>query len=189
MPQVLPATGNRQEIRRGLTAPPPELFALDFTCAVLSGVLELAFSMAVGLFVDQLLPGQNWTLIVAASVVLLVTYLVNTGLMVVVNYWGHMLGINIETEMRRRSFRSPAEALISASTTTTRPGTWWRVSRKTWRRSGRSRAPRAGRLLHRHHDLHRRLCPHVLDQPDAGADHRGYRADQKPASAFVTAGE
>ena len=80
------------------------LFALDFTCAVLSGILELAFPMAVGLFVDQLLPGQNWTLIVAASVALLVTYLINTGLMVVVNYWGHMLGINIETEMRRRSF-------------------------------------------------------------------------------------
>ncbi|MCA9863229.1 MAG: hypothetical protein KC442_13725, partial [Thermomicrobiales bacterium] len=80
------------------------LFALDFTCAVLSGVLELAFPMAVGLFVDQLLPGQNWTLIVTAAVALLVTYLLNTGLMVVVNYWGHMLGINIETEMRRRSF-------------------------------------------------------------------------------------
>ncbi|MBL8130014.1 MAG: ABC transporter ATP-binding protein [Chloroflexia bacterium] len=80
------------------------LFALDFTCAVLSGILELAFPMAVGLFVDQLLPGQNWTLILIASVALLVTYLINTGLMVVVNYWGHMLGINIETEMRRRSF-------------------------------------------------------------------------------------
>ncbi|MFT4038639.1 MAG: ABC transporter transmembrane domain-containing protein, partial [Thermomicrobiales bacterium] len=80
------------------------LFALDFTCAVLSGVLELAFPMAVGLFVDKLLPGQNWSLILVASVALLITYLINTGLMVVVNYWGHMLGINIETEMRRRSF-------------------------------------------------------------------------------------
>src|SRR5688500_3864246 len=88
----------------GYYRPHRGLFALDFTCAVLSGVLELAFPMAVGLFVDQLLPGQNWTLIVVASVALLVTYLVNTGLMVVVNYWGHMLGINIETEMRRRSF-------------------------------------------------------------------------------------
>ena len=35
---------------------------------------------------------------------LLAIYLLNTGLMVVVNYWGHVLGINIETEMRRRSF-------------------------------------------------------------------------------------
>jgi ATP-binding cassette subfamily B protein len=98
--------GNRELVRKFAEYYRPHrgLFALDFTCAVLSGVLELAFPMAVGLFVDQLLPGQNWTLIVAASVALLVTYLVNTGLMVVVNYWGHMLGINIETEMRRRSF-------------------------------------------------------------------------------------
>lgn len=98
--------GNRELVRKFAEYYRPHrgLFALDFTCAVLSGVLELAFPMAVGLFVDQLLPGQNWTLIVVASAALLVTYLVNTGLMVVVNYWGHMLGINIETEMRRRSF-------------------------------------------------------------------------------------
>ena len=97
---------NRELIRRfsEYYRPHRGLFALDFTCAVLSGMLELAFPMAVGLFVDQLLPGQNWTLIVIALMALLVTYLINTGLMVVVNYWGHMLGINIETEMRRRSF-------------------------------------------------------------------------------------
>ena len=100
------SSGNRELIRKFAEYYRPHrgLFALDFTCAVLSGMLELAFPMAVGLFVDQLLPGQNWALILVASVALLVTYLVNTGLMVVVNYWGHMLGINIETEMRRRSF-------------------------------------------------------------------------------------
>ncbi|MCA9877542.1 MAG: ABC transporter ATP-binding protein, partial [Thermomicrobiales bacterium] len=98
--------GNLELIKRfsEYYRPHRRLFALDFTCAVLSGVLELAFPMAVGLFVDQLLPGQNWGLILVASLALLVTYLINTGLMVVVNYWGHMLGINIETEMRRRSF-------------------------------------------------------------------------------------
>ncbi len=37
--------------------PHRRLFALDFSCAVLSGVLELGFPMAVGLFVDELLPG------------------------------------------------------------------------------------------------------------------------------------
>ena len=31
-------------------------------------------------------------------------YVLNAGLLVVVTYWGHMLGINIETEMRRRAF-------------------------------------------------------------------------------------
>ncbi|MDF3152874.1 ABC transporter ATP-binding protein [Mesorhizobium sp. XAP10] len=80
------------------------LFALDFSCAVLAGLLELGFPMAVRTFVDQLLPRQDWTLIIIASAGLLVIYLLNTVLMAVVTYWGHMLGINIETEMRRKSF-------------------------------------------------------------------------------------
>ena len=80
------------------------LFLLDFGCAVVSGLLELGFPIAVKLFVDQLLPSGNWSLIVLASLGLLAIYLINAGLMVVVTYWGHMLGINIETEMRRKAF-------------------------------------------------------------------------------------
>ncbi|GAB1581876.1 ABC transporter ATP-binding protein [Phyllobacterium phragmitis] len=80
------------------------LFLLDFGCAVLSGLLELGFPMAIKAFVDHLLPGQDWALILLASAGLLMVYLVNTGLMAVVTYWGHMLGINIETEMRRKLF-------------------------------------------------------------------------------------
>lgn len=80
------------------------LFVLDFTCAVLSGVLELAFPVMAGLFVDRLLPGQDWRKIVLAVAGLLAVYLLNSLLMIVVTYWGHKLGISIETEMRRRSF-------------------------------------------------------------------------------------
>ena len=39
------------------------LFFLDFGCAVVSGLLELGFPMAVRTFVDRLLPGQDWSLI------------------------------------------------------------------------------------------------------------------------------
>jgi ABC-type multidrug transport system, ATPase and permease components len=80
------------------------LFVLDFSCAVLSGLLELGFPMAVKAFVDELLPSGQWSLIIAASVGLLAIYILNTGLMATVTYWGHMLGINIETEMRRQAF-------------------------------------------------------------------------------------
>jgi len=80
------------------------LFLIDFGSAIVSGLLELAFPIAVGAFVDKLLPGQDWTKIIIASAALLGMYVVNTGLLVVVNYWGHVLGINIETEMRRKSF-------------------------------------------------------------------------------------
>jgi ATP-binding cassette subfamily B protein len=80
------------------------LFILDFGCAIISGVLELGFPMAVKLFVDRLLLSHEWLLILLASAALLVIYAINTGLMAIVTYWGHMLGINIETDMRRAAF-------------------------------------------------------------------------------------
>ncbi len=84
--------------------PHRNLFLIDFSCAVLSGLLELAFPLAITNFVDKLLPSQNWALILGASAGLLAIYLLNTGLQFIVNYWGHVLGISIETEMRRRIF-------------------------------------------------------------------------------------
>ncbi|MDP4022814.1 ABC transporter ATP-binding protein [Methylobacterium sp. NEAU 140] len=80
------------------------LFLVDFGCAVLSGLLELGFPMAVKAFVDRLLPQQDWGLILLAAAALALIYVANAGLMVVVTYWGHVLGINIETEMRARAF-------------------------------------------------------------------------------------
>ena len=80
------------------------LLILDISCAIMAGLLELGFPMAVRAFVDQLLPTQDWALIVAATAALLAVYMANGGLMAIVTYWGHMLGVNIETEMRRKSF-------------------------------------------------------------------------------------
>jgi ATP-binding cassette subfamily B protein len=80
------------------------LFLLDFSCAVFAGLLELGFPMAVRGFVDLLLPSGDWALILAAAFGLLCIYLLSAGLQATVTYWGHMLGINIETDMRRKSF-------------------------------------------------------------------------------------
>ncbi|MCT4369510.1 ABC transporter ATP-binding protein [Yangia mangrovi] len=84
--------------------PHMRLFWLDFGSAVASGLLELAFPLAIAGFIDHLLPGGNWTLTLLAAVGLVVVYLINAGLMIVVTYWGHKLGINIETEMRSKAF-------------------------------------------------------------------------------------
>ena len=80
------------------------LFLLDFGCAIASGLIELGFPVAVTAFVDILLPKQDFWLIFLAAAGLFAAYVINSGLMVIVTYWGHMLGINIETEMRRRAF-------------------------------------------------------------------------------------
>ncbi len=58
----------------------------------------------MSLFVDQLLPSGNWPVITAAAGGLLLVYVVNAVLNYVVTYWGHMLGVNIETDMRQEAF-------------------------------------------------------------------------------------
>lgn len=84
--------------------PYKKLFFIDFFCAVFAGVLELAFPLVVNHFIDTLLPQGNWGLIAAASLGLLLIYVVSAGLHYVVTYWGHMLGINIESDMRSKLF-------------------------------------------------------------------------------------
>lgn len=93
-------------IRRFFTyyIPHKKLFALDFSSAVVVAVLELAFPLAVQWFIDDLLPGQNWSSIMWVSIGLLCLYLLSTGLQFIVNYFGHKLGINIETDMRQELF-------------------------------------------------------------------------------------
>ncbi|WLR94971.1 ABC transporter ATP-binding protein [Shinella zoogloeoides] len=84
--------------------PHRRLFALDFTSAVAAGLLELAFPVAVTLFIDRLLPTGQLDVIALAAVGLFLIYLLNAGLQVIVTYWGHMLGVRIEAEMRRKAF-------------------------------------------------------------------------------------
>lgn len=80
------------------------LFLLDFTCAVIAALLELGFPLAVNQVVDKLLPTENWSWIVWACLGLLAIYVVNMVLHFIVTYWGHKLGINIETDMRKKMF-------------------------------------------------------------------------------------
>ncbi|NBD27837.1 ABC transporter ATP-binding protein [Paenibacillus glycinis] len=84
--------------------PYKKLFYLDFFSAILAGFLELGFPVAVNQFIDKLLPGKDWSLIAWACAGLLFIYMLNAFLNYVVTYWGHMLGINIETDMRRKLF-------------------------------------------------------------------------------------
>lgn len=84
--------------------PYKRLFFLDFCCAIVAALLELAFPVAVNRVIDKLLPGKDWGLIVTACLALFFFYLINTGMQYIVTYYGHMLGLNIETDMRRDLF-------------------------------------------------------------------------------------
>ncbi|QIL45744.1 ABC transporter ATP-binding protein [Vagococcus coleopterorum] len=81
--------------------PYKKLFILDFGCATIAAVLELAFPIVVNQVIDKIMPQKNWTLIIVACLSLLFFYMVNTVLQYIVVTFGHKLGVNIETDMRR----------------------------------------------------------------------------------------
>lgn len=85
--------------------PHKRLFFIDFSGAIVVAVLELAFPLVVQWFIDTLIPGGDWLEIVWVSIGLLLIYLLSTGLQYIVNYLGHKLGINIETDMRQELFQ------------------------------------------------------------------------------------
>ncbi|MCT6816253.1 MAG: ABC transporter ATP-binding protein/permease [Lysinibacillus fusiformis] len=84
--------------------PHKRLFVIDFSSAIIVAILELAFPLAVQWFIDELLPTGDWGMIVKISVLLLLVYAISTFLNFIVNYLGHKLGINIETDMRQELF-------------------------------------------------------------------------------------
>lgn len=84
--------------------PHKRLFIIDFSSAITVAVLELAFPVAVQWFIDSLLPSGDWNSIVTVSVLLLAVFILSTFLQYIVNYLGHKLGINIETDMREELF-------------------------------------------------------------------------------------
>ncbi|MCY8671480.1 ABC transporter ATP-binding protein/permease [Bacillus haynesii] len=85
--------------------PHKRLFFVDFSSAIIVALLELAFPLVVQWFIDTLIPGGDWLEIVWVSIGLLLIYLLSTGLQYIVNYLGHKLGINIETDMRQELFQ------------------------------------------------------------------------------------
>ena len=84
--------------------PYKKLFILDFTCAVFAGLLELAFPVAVNQVIDKIMPRKEFRIILLACLALFLFYVLNTILQYIVVFFGHKLGVNIETDMRRELF-------------------------------------------------------------------------------------
>lgn len=93
-------------LRRFITyyRPYKKLLAITLLSAVIAGLLELRFPIIVKIFVDDLLPARDWSLIIWSALLLIFVYAINGGLLAIVNYYGHLLGINIETDMRQQAF-------------------------------------------------------------------------------------
>ncbi len=81
------------------------LFYMDLVCAFLISATDLVFPMATRKFISEYIPGRDIRNIWYLAAVLLVLYIVRFFLDYFVGYWGHILGVRMEYDMRRDMFR------------------------------------------------------------------------------------
>lgn len=67
-------------------------------------VLDLIFPALVALIIDDAIPQQNINLFVIISVIMLALYVLRAVFNYIVSYWGHVLGVRIESDMRSDLF-------------------------------------------------------------------------------------
>ena len=89
--------------------PHRKLLALDMACAFTVALIDLAYPLFTQYVLRTLLPGmaQNNALL-NAFILLMVgaffVYVLRTGLLYIINYWGHILGVRMEADIRRDIF-------------------------------------------------------------------------------------
>jgi ATP-binding cassette, subfamily B, bacterial len=81
------------------------LLFLDLASALCLGLADLVFPAATGRVVDVLVPGGDLPGLARFAVLLVLLYAVRAALEFVVGYFGHVLGINIQRDLRGDIYR------------------------------------------------------------------------------------
>ena len=84
--------------------PHMKLFLLDMACALGIALVDLAFPAASRQALNTLLPQNLYAAFFAVMGLLLAAYALRSVMYFVVTYWGHMMGVRIEADIRRDLF-------------------------------------------------------------------------------------
>ncbi|MBQ7114253.1 MAG: ABC transporter ATP-binding protein [Clostridia bacterium] len=85
--------------------PHRKLFALDMVCAFIVAVCDLFYPTIAKNIINDYVPNQNLRLLIIWGAALLGIYLIKAVLNYIITYWGHIVGVRIQADMRRDMFR------------------------------------------------------------------------------------
>ena len=88
----------------GYYKPHMKLFVWDMICALALAVCDLFYPMITKNMLEDYIPGGKMRLLIVWAVILLAIYLVKMALNHFVNYWGHIVGVRMQSDMRRDVF-------------------------------------------------------------------------------------
>ncbi len=80
------------------------LFLIDMICASLIAMMDLSFPVITRLFMKEFIPNQNMQAVSLWVAILVVLYFGRLLCQYVVDYYGHVVGVNMEYHMRKDLF-------------------------------------------------------------------------------------
>ncbi|MDE6868175.1 MAG: ABC transporter ATP-binding protein, partial [Clostridia bacterium] len=84
--------------------PHAKLFALDMCCAFVISVFNLAYPYLTKQIINDYVPNRLLYLLLAGAGALLALYVIKAGLNYFLQYWGHVVGVRMQADMRSELF-------------------------------------------------------------------------------------
>jgi ATP-binding cassette subfamily B protein len=81
-----------------------KLFVLDISCATGIAGLDLIFPLLSRSILNNHIPDKNLRALITTILVMLGLYILRALLYYILSYWGHILGVRIEYDMRKKLF-------------------------------------------------------------------------------------
>ncbi len=85
--------------------PHRRLFLFDLICSFTISVCNMFYPMIARNIMNDYVPNQNLRLLITWAIVMAAIYALKCVLTYIVGYWGHVLGVHIQGDMRRDLFR------------------------------------------------------------------------------------
>ena len=79
-------------------------FAADMFCAFSASLCDLFYPMITRIMIDEYIPQKQVNKLVIVGIIMLVLYLIKMGLNYFIQYYGHVIGVGIQSNMRKEIF-------------------------------------------------------------------------------------
>lgn len=81
-----------------------KLFSIDMFCSLLVAICDLFYPIIAKNIINDYVPNQNIRLLVVWSIALVVIYILKAILNFIIQYWGHIVGVRLQADMRQDLF-------------------------------------------------------------------------------------
>ncbi len=86
-------------------APYKKLFFMDMLAAFMVAIIDLVYPMITRNIINDAVPNRNIRMIFVFCIILLVIFTIKAGLNYFIQYYGHVVGVRMQGDMRRKVFK------------------------------------------------------------------------------------